>query len=89
MSEVVHTKSKERVRDLGEVFTPPKVANQMLDLLEKDKPGIWADLEGRIGFLREGEKSKGSAGTGSILIPFGRKNIGSILSSDLKGRWFQ
>jgi DNA N-6-adenine-methyltransferase Dam len=53
-------------------------------------------LQGRISFIsnkdfKEGRSAGGgwSAGTGSILIPFGRKNIGAILASDLEGKWFQ
>lgn len=46
-------------------------------------------LEGRISFLSPDGLSKGNSGAPSILIPFGRKNIGAILKSDLKGKWFQ
>lgn len=46
-------------------------------------------ISGRISFLSSREGFKGNAGAASILIPFGRKNIGSILSSDIEGRWFQ
>lgn len=45
-------------------------------------------IEGRLSFKSPVREST-NAGTGSILIPFGRKNIGAILSSDLEGRWFQ
>lgn len=46
-------------------------------------------LRGRIRFLNENFKTETNAGAPSILIPFGRKNIGAILSSNLEGRWFQ
>lgn len=46
-------------------------------------------MDGRISFLSNRTGFKGNAGAASILIPFGRKNIGAILSSDLKGEWFQ
>ncbi len=46
-------------------------------------------IEGRISFLSNRAGFKGNAGAPSILIPFGRKNIGAILMSDIKGRWFQ
>jgi hypothetical protein len=46
-------------------------------------------IEGRIKFLNDRFEEESNAGAPSILIPFGRKNIGSILSSDLKGKWFQ
>lgn len=46
-------------------------------------------LHKRITFLSNRKGYQGNAGTGSILIPFGRKNTGAILSSDLDGTWFQ
>lgn len=46
-------------------------------------------IQGRISFLNDKKEEKENAGSGSILIPFGRKNKGSILSSDLEGQWFQ
>lgn len=36
-------RSKERIRDLGEVFTPEKYVEDMLDLLAKGKRGYWAN----------------------------------------------
>lgn len=32
-----HSKSKERIKDIGEVFTPPKIANDMIDMLDQEK----------------------------------------------------
>lgn len=46
-------------------------------------------LEGRVSFLNERFEKVSNAGAPSMLIPFGRKNIGAILSSDLRGKWFQ
>lgn len=46
-------------------------------------------IEGRIKFLNKDFKEETNAGAPSMLIPFGRKNIGAILSSDIKGQWFQ
>lgn len=46
-------------------------------------------LEGRISFIPTIDIKSHNAGSSSILIPFGRKNIGAILSSDLKGVWKQ
>lgn len=46
-------------------------------------------ISGRLAFESPVTKKKGNAGTASILIPFGRKNIGSILSSNIKGEWYQ
>lgn len=46
-------------------------------------------IDGRIAFESPISNKKGNAGTASILIPFGRKNIGAILSSNIKGEWYQ
>lgn len=46
-------------------------------------------IEGRIKFLREDKTEDSNAGTGSILIPFSRYDLGMILKSDLKGRYFK
>lgn len=46
-------------------------------------------IEGRITFISNRDGFKGNAGAPSILIPFGRKNVGAILSSDIPGRWYQ
>lgn len=37
---LAHHRSRQRVRDLGEVFTPDKYVQQMLDMLDKS---VWAD----------------------------------------------
>ena len=37
----VHHRSKKRIRDLGEVFTPEKYVNQMLNMLDKS---VWTDI---------------------------------------------
>lgn len=36
---MIHEKSKERVKQLGEIYTPPEVANKMLDMLNQDEFG--------------------------------------------------
>lgn len=36
------TKSKERVKKHGEVYTPDHIVRQMCDMLEKESPGIFA-----------------------------------------------
>lgn len=46
-------------------------------------------IKGRLKFLDQSMLEQSNAGTGSILIPFGRKNIGAILSSNIEGEWFQ
>ena len=37
---LIHHRSKNRIRDFGEVFTPEKYVNQMLDMLDKS---VWTD----------------------------------------------
>ena len=41
----LHHRSKERIKDFGEVFTPENYVNQMLDLLDDKtkKESIWSD----------------------------------------------
>lgn len=46
-------------------------------------------MQGRIKFLKSNFEPDSNAGVGSILIPFSRYDIGKILCSNLKGRWFQ
>jgi len=38
---LIHHRSKNRIRDFGEVFTPEKYVNQMLDMLDKS---VWTDI---------------------------------------------
>ena len=33
---------EERIRKFGEVFTPPEIVEQMLDMLERESPGCFA-----------------------------------------------
>ena len=37
---IAHHRSRQRIRDFGEVFTPEKYVHQMLDMLDKS---VWAD----------------------------------------------
>lgn len=46
-------------------------------------------IEGRIRFLKEDLTEDSNAGTGSILIPFSRYDLGMILKSNLKGKYFK
>mgnify|MGYP001439554059 CR=1 FL=1 len=46
-------------------------------------------IDGRLSFESPVTNKKGNAGAASILIPFGRKNIGAILISNIKGEWYQ
>lgn len=46
-------------------------------------------MDGRISFYSPTIEKLDRAGCASILVPFGRKNIGAILSSDIPGEWYQ
>lgn len=46
-------------------------------------------IEGRLSFMREDKTYSHNAGVGSILIPFSRYDLGMILKSNLKGRYFK
>lgn len=45
-------------------------------------------IDGRVSFVSPVTNKSGNAGCASILIPFGRKNLGAILSSDIKGEFY-
>lgn len=38
-------KSDERVKKYGEVYTPMRVVNEMLDMLEKESPDVFTDID--------------------------------------------
>lgn len=68
MSEFI--KSRARVKELGEVFTPPHIVNKMLDLIPQDKLqdplSTWLEPAcGTGNFLIEILKRKLSYGTGA------------------------
>lgn len=43
--EKLSHRSRSRIKDLGEVFTPESYVEDMLDLLAKSKKGMWSDEE--------------------------------------------
>lgn len=53
------------------------------------RPDLIFALSGRIKFLKPDLTESSNAGHGSLLLAFGRKNAGAILSSNLKGVWFK
>lgn len=61
-----HIKSRERVRDLGEVYTQPREVNAMLDLV----PDAFADIDTR--FLEP------AAGNGNFLVAILERKIAAI-----------
>ena len=68
--EKLFHRSKDRIRDLGEVFTPDSYAEEMLDLLAKDKRGLWSDEE--ISFFEP------CAGHGNIVLLIYRRRLEGI-----------
>lgn len=43
--EKLYYRSKSRIKNFGEVFTPEKYVEDMLNLLSKDKEDLWSDEE--------------------------------------------
>jgi hypothetical protein len=71
----LHHRTKDRVRDLGEVFTPEKYVEDMLDLLSKGKRGFWADEQ--ISFFEP------CCGHGNIVIPIYKRRLDGIYKKAL------
>jgi hypothetical protein len=63
-------RSRARIKDLGEVFTPESYVEDMLTLLGKDKRGLWADED--TAFFEP------SCGHGNIVISIYRKRLEAI-----------
>lgn len=40
---IILHRSKDRIREMGEVFTPETYVDEMLDLMAKDKRGLWGN----------------------------------------------
>jgi hypothetical protein len=74
MESLFH-RSKSRIKILGEVFTPESYVEEMLDLLAKNRRGIWADEE--ISFFEP------CAGHGNIVLPIYRRRLESIYKKSL------
>lgn len=66
MTEPRHIKSRERVRDLGEVYTQPREVQAMLDLI----PDAFVDIDTR--FLEP------AAGDGNFLVAILERKIAAI-----------
>lgn len=83
-----HWLNKLKAHGNGVALVFARLETNWLQPIIKDT-GVFL-MRGRVKFIKPGHSvGLSSAGTGSILIPFGRKNIGSILSSDIDGEWFQ
>jgi hypothetical protein len=68
--EKLFHRSKDRIRDLGEVFTPDSYVEEMLELLAKDKRGLWSDEE--VSFLEP------CSGHGNIVLPIYKRRLDGI-----------
>lgn len=68
-------RSRERIRELGEVFTPEKYVEDMLDLLSKGRKGFWGDEQ--ISFFEP------CCGHGNIVIPIYRRRLDAIYKKSL------
>jgi hypothetical protein len=65
--EKLFHRSKDRIKDLGEVFTPESYVEGMLDLLAKDKRGLWSDEETTF--------FEPCAGHGNIVLPIYKRRL--------------
>lgn len=79
MTEPRHIKSRERVRDLGEVYTQPREVNAMLDLI----PDMFMNIDTR--FLEP------AAGDGNFLVAIFERKIVLIDEQTFGGTadWFE
>lgn len=68
--EKLFHRSKDRIKDLGEVFTPESYVEDMLNLLTKDKRGLWSDEE--ISFFEP------CSGHGNIVLPIYKRRLEGI-----------
>lgn len=67
------TKSKERVKKHGEVFTPPHIVKQMCDMLEENSPGTF---EPKKTFLEP------TCGNGNFLVEILLRKLNACKSED-------
>lgn len=74
--ESLFHRSKERIKDLGEVFTPDKYVEDMLDLLSKGKRNFWSS-EDNVFF-------EPCCGHGNIVLAIYRRRLNSIYKSNFK-----
>src|SRR4051812_561909 len=68
-------RSRERIKDLGEVFTPEKYVEDMLDLFCKDKRGLWADED--VSFFEP------TCGHGNFVIAIYKRRVEAIYKKAL------
>lgn len=68
-------RSKTRIKNIGEVFTPESYVKEMLDLLSKNKRGIWSDEN--ISFFEP------CAGHGNIVLAIYKRRLEAIYKKAL------
>lgn len=71
----LHHRTRDRVRDLGEVFTPEKYVENMLDLLSKGKRGFWSDEQ--VSFFEP------CCGHGNIVLAIYKRRLEAIYKKAL------
>lgn len=67
---LLNHRSKKRIQDLGEVFTPEAYVEEMLDLLAKGKKNFWSDED--VVFFEP------CCGHGNIVLPIYRRRLDAI-----------
>lgn len=73
--ESLFHRSKKRIKDLGEVFTPERYVADMLDLLSKGKRGFWAN-ENNVFF-------EPCCGHGNIVLAVYKRRLEAIYRKNL------
>jgi hypothetical protein len=74
--ESLFHRSKDRIKNLGEVFTPEEKVEEMLDLLGKKKSKIWSDDE--ISFFEP------CCGHGNIVLSIFKRRLEGFYKKSLK-----
>jgi hypothetical protein len=72
---LLNHRSKKRIQDLGEVFTPESYVEEMLDLLAKNKKDFWSDED--LVFFEP------CCGHGNIVLPIYRRRLSAIYKNAL------
>lgn len=67
---LLNHRSKKRIQDLGEVFTPEAYVEEMLDILAKDKKNFWSDED--VVFFEP------CCGHGNIVLPIYRRRLEAL-----------
>lgn len=73
--EKLFHRSKDRINDLGEVFTPESYVEDMLNLMAKDKRNFWSDEDNTF--------FEPCSGHGNIVLPIYKRRLESIYKKAL------